>query len=81
MFQVSIPDEMIFFHFLPELIVLLSELLTESLNIIKGKALWVIKHAPILYKDCDKYLTAHITEEEFPFHIITIAPTTPHNHC
>lgn len=39
MFQVSIPDEMIFFHFLSELIVLLSELLTESLNIIKGEAL------------------------------------------
>lgn len=67
MLQVSIPDEMIFFHFLSELIVLLSELLTESLNIIKGKALWVIKHAHILYKDCDKYLTAHITKEEFPF--------------
>lgn len=73
MFQISIPDEMIFFHFLSELIVLLSELLTESLNIIKGKALWVIKHAPILYNDCDKSLinsTDHRSGGVYHFHII-----------
>ena len=32
LFQVSIPDMMVLFHFLSELIVLLSELLTESLQ-------------------------------------------------
>lgn len=35
LFQVSIPDMMVLFHFLSELIVLLSELLTESLQPIK----------------------------------------------
>lgn len=45
---------MIFFHFLSELIVLLSELLTESLKITKEMTQWLIKHAHILQKDCDK---------------------------
>lgn len=76
MFQISIPDEMIFFHFLSELIVLLSELLTESLNIITGKALWVIKHAHILYSDCDKSLINSADHKGGVYHFQIIKNTT-----